>query len=215
MKDWLENYLNSLDGERILARSKVEEEEFLNYPMILERYNAYDMKEEDVKVVLTCPYPDPTTPFSSNGLAWSSGDGKPTHRSRTLVKVIERDFDNKIKVDGNHDFTRYKNQGVFMPYQHITSRWKTGYPNKYVRWDKMMWSAISHLITRPEPKFFIIVYQDTNFSYTGSILRLNRRLYNHPILLGTREGVFNHRKNYFYNANQFLTHNNRQPIDWR
>lgn len=215
MKTWLENYLTTLDGKRITRRAAQEEEEYINYPVPSVRFNAYNIKEEDIKVVLTYPYPDARNPLFSNGYAWSNSQDIATNEGRRLINRIERDYQDQITVKEDYDFSRWSSQGVFLPHQFLTTRWNTNEPNKNIRWDKMFWSALEYLIKQPQPRSFIIVYKESGGGRQFRVLNnINKEYHNHLLIPSRSDAGFSSQYNYFYSANKYLERNNITGINW-
>lgn len=214
MRDWLKNYLSSQEGRKVLEVIEKDEKQYAHYPMIPDRYNAYNIKQSDIKVVLSDVYPDVRQPRFDNGYAWSNTQNIWTKKGDTLRYQIERDFQQQITMPYKFDFSNWTQQGVFMPHQHLTIRWRAEIAHPQHYWDNLYWAALRYLVLTEEPKVFIIVGKDPGHLRTKELKELNRKNYKHLILHGLEVGALDRRLNYFYSSHTFLRSKDIEPINW-
>ena len=214
MRDWLKSYLNSQEGRQILQVIEEDEKQYAHYPILSDRFNAYNIKQEDIKIVLSDAYPDIRQPMFDNGYAWSNTQNIWTPKGDLLRWRIERDFQQQIEMPYKFDFSSLSQQGVFMPHQHLTLRWRADIPHPQHYWDTLYWEALKYLVLTEEPKVFILICRDPGLFRTKALQRLNRKNYKHLILPSYDMGVFNRRINYFYSSHTFLKNRDIQPVNW-
>lgn len=215
MKEWLRSYLQSSTGRQIIKRANEEDMKYLSYPMAYLRFNAFDIKKEDIKVVLA-GYAPLAEPNVSNGYAFSTF-GIPNKQGDALMRQVDFSFGYDA-VERNYDFSRWQKQGVFLLNEHLSTRWDLGEPSPYVRWDKLFWDAMQYLVLDPRPKVFILILGDDPRHAGFNALRYLASQYGsrHLFLKGKARqgGGFIYDEPYFRLANEFLVANGREPVSW-
>ena len=182
------------------------------YPPARLIFNAFDHCPFDkVKVVILGQDPDHGV-GQANGLCFSVNKGVKMPPSLVnIFKEIEADTGKPIPADG--DLTRWSDQGVLLLNATLTVRAGNAGSHQRQGWEEFTDAAIRTLAEKRKNLVFIL--WGSYAQRKGEFIDRNNHLVltsPHPSPLSAYAGFFgNH---HFTLANDYLTKNGKEPIDW-
>ena len=182
------------------------------YPPYDEIFNAFKLTPIDnVKVVILGqdPYHEEG---QAHGLAFSTPDGRPIPRSlKNIFKEINAEYDFPVPESGCLE--EWAKQGVFLLNTVLTVEAGNANSHSKCGWQTFTDNVIKILNERSQPIVFLL---------WGKQAEKKRELItnpNHLVLITSHPSPFSARRgffgcNHFRLANQFLSENNIEEIDW-
>lgn len=172
---------------------------------------AFSRPLADVRVLIVGqdPYPTPGHPV---GLSFSvEPDVRPIPRSLQNIYTELRD-DLGIEPADHGDLSAWFEQGVLLLNRVLTVRPGAAGSHRGKGWEPVTQCAIEALVARGGPLVAILWGRDAQ-SLTPMLGKIPIIASPHPSPLSARSGFFGSRP--FSRANQVLTEQGAQPIDWR
>lgn len=177
------------------------------YPKQSDVFNAFNVKLEDIKVVILGqdPYHGPG---QANGLAFSSSEIPPSLRN--IFKEINDDLG--IEIPNQGDLTPWVSEGVMLLNTILTVRRKEPLSHQNVGWEIFTDNAIKFIDERCENVVFMLWGNNARSKkhmIKGDHLILESA---HPSPLSASRGFSKSKP--FSKCNEYLVKNGKKPVNW-
>lgn len=214
--DWDKVLEGEFDKEYYLKLRQFLKEEYTYHTIYPDMYDIFNALKytayKDVKVVILGqdPYHGPN---QAHGLSFSVQKGiMPPPSLVNIYKEIENEYGVEMpKTYGN--LTKWAKQGVLLLNTTLTVRAHNANSHKDAGWQIFTDNVIKKLNEREDPVVFLL--WGSHSIKKKALIDESRHLVLtsvHPSPLSAYRGFFG--CGHFRAANDFLTRNNRQPIDW-
>lgn len=206
MRNIVNNYLNSLEGKRLLSQISLEYKNNIVYPVYSDIFRAFDLcKNPKVVIIGQDPYHD----GSADGLAFSSRIKFPPSL-KNIFKEITQNYPNQ-NVGLSHDLTYLANQGVLLMNASLTVI--KSQPNSHrLLWEDFFKYILSSLNSNFNNLVFMLwgkFAQSYGYLIDENIHMVLRAAHPSPLAKGAFFG-----NKHFLICNEYLRNHNKSEIVW-